>query len=431
MTEKHPTHFLSTSLLVNMPTTRSLLQCSPLLITAAAGLQAPSVHGFAYCESLYWNPPGQSFWTSTARIVPRSSAERLPLSATKTKEPEVSNIIPTKTDHKSRKKTPNLDNDACLSSLTVNNLTWDENIAALLEYNATHGTVNIPITSKKHPKLALWVKNLWQQKGAITAEQIQQFDSIGFLWGEASKKEKEDKQWEEMYQKLMAYKEENGHCLVPCPFDEDPKLGLWVLTQRRANTEKRLREDRQELLKTIGFVWRLQDFVSKHYPKYEELWEERYQELIEFKKVHGHTKVPRNNTQKKGLRVWVYNQRTKNSQGILRMDRKEKLDNIGFIWDFETIREGSWHTSYLQVKAYYQRLNEYQKIKEDNPEVCGGLERLVLGKPLTTWMAAQRRIYARGSLDPQRVELMNSIVLIGGRKWHQADNSSREADHVG
>lgn len=41
-----------------------------------------------------------------------------------------------------------------------------------------------------------------------------------------------DQQWEEMYQRLVRYKEENGDCLVPRKYDRDPKLSTWVETQR-------------------------------------------------------------------------------------------------------------------------------------------------------------------------------------------------------
>uniref|UniRef100_A0A7S3P091 Helicase-associated domain-containing protein n=1 Tax=Amphora coffeiformis TaxID=265554 RepID=A0A7S3P091_9STRA len=41
-----------------------------------------------------------------------------------------------------------------------------------------------------------------------------------------------DQQWEEMYQRLVRYKEQFGDCLVPRKFEQDPKLSTWVETQR-------------------------------------------------------------------------------------------------------------------------------------------------------------------------------------------------------
>ena len=41
-----------------------------------------------------------------------------------------------------------------------------------------------------------------------------------------------DQQWEEMYQRLVRYKEDYGDCLVPRKYERDPKLSTWVETQR-------------------------------------------------------------------------------------------------------------------------------------------------------------------------------------------------------
>lgn len=41
-----------------------------------------------------------------------------------------------------------------------------------------------------------------------------------------------DQQWEEMYQRLVRYKEEHGDCLVPRKYERDAKLSTWVETQR-------------------------------------------------------------------------------------------------------------------------------------------------------------------------------------------------------
>jgi hypothetical protein len=36
----------------------------------------------------------------------------------------------------------------------------------------------------------------------------------------------------DMYQRLVKYKKEHGHCLVPRRYERDPKLSTWVETQR-------------------------------------------------------------------------------------------------------------------------------------------------------------------------------------------------------
>ena len=42
-----------------------------------------------------------------------------------------------------------------------------------------------------------------------------------------------DKQWDQMFERLLKFKEENGHCLVPKRYPVDQRLGTWVHTQVR------------------------------------------------------------------------------------------------------------------------------------------------------------------------------------------------------
>ena len=44
---------------------------------------------------------------------------------------------------------------------------------------------------------------------------------------------KHDERWDEQYQKLQKYHQDNGNCCVPAKWPEDTKFGYWVLTQRR------------------------------------------------------------------------------------------------------------------------------------------------------------------------------------------------------
>lgn len=37
----------------------------------------------------------------------------------------------------------------------------------------------------------------------------------------------QESKWQQMYQKLVSYKQKNGNCLVPNRYAEDPSLGAW------------------------------------------------------------------------------------------------------------------------------------------------------------------------------------------------------------
>ena len=66
---------------------------------------------------------------------------------------------------------------------------------------------------------------------------------------------KQEDKWLQSLAKLVAYKEENGHCNVPGKWKKDPQLGEWVKFQRRQYSLKKLKELRIHQLEAIGFEW--------------------------------------------------------------------------------------------------------------------------------------------------------------------------------
>ena len=62
--------------------------------------------------------------------------------------------------------------------------------------------------------------------------------------------------FDEMYAKLVAYKEEKGHCRVPQNYKDDRKLAAWVKNIRRNQKPGKIVDEKQiELLNAIGFQW--------------------------------------------------------------------------------------------------------------------------------------------------------------------------------
>lgn len=98
--------------------------------------------------------------------------------------------------------------------------------------------------------------------------------------------------WETMFQRLVAFKEKHGHCLVPNRYPEDRSLGAWVSTQRRHYKNSvtagdtvdfvstPLTAERVRRLQAVGFVWATSD--PRHTP-----WEIRFEQLREYKEQHG------------------------------------------------------------------------------------------------------------------------------------------------
>jgi hypothetical protein len=62
--------------------------------------------------------------------------------------------------------------------------------------------------------------------------------------------------WNKQYEKLVEFKQKNGHCSLPQRNEGDASLGRWVARQRSGNNNNTIRPDRKELLDEIGFVWK-------------------------------------------------------------------------------------------------------------------------------------------------------------------------------
>lgn len=116
--------------------------------------------------------------------------------------------------------------------------------------------------------------------------------------------------WESMFKRLLAFKRETGHCLVPNRYKKDHRLGSWVSTQRRQykafaagkiNTTT-LSMDRIRKLESIGFAWSTDD------PRRVD-WYVRFKQLCIFQKEWGHTLVPMGYKKNPSLGNWVSVQR--------------------------------------------------------------------------------------------------------------------------
>jgi hypothetical protein len=129
--------------------------------------------------------------------------------------------------------------------------------------------------------------------------------------------------WERGFSKLLQFKELEGHCNVSFRFELDGfKLGRWVGKQRAHKDRIALALKRR--LDDIGFVW---DPIADQ-------WEEGFSKLLQFKELEGHCKVPaRFKLDGYKLGTWVSGRR-RNKDNIS-PDRKQRLDDLGFIWDLK------------------------------------------------------------------------------------------------
>jgi hypothetical protein len=134
-------------------------------------------------------------------------------------------------------------------TLTSYEKQWEEMFAKLEQYSRHHGDCLVPQFYNEDPALGDWVSYQRQGRDNLDSERVARLESIGFVWDAL------DRKWEEMFAKLEEYCRENGDCLVPRVYKEDPSLGRWVSKQRIRRDK--LDPTRRERLESIGFVWQV------------------------------------------------------------------------------------------------------------------------------------------------------------------------------
>ena len=216
---------------------------------------------------------------------------------------------------------------------------WEVRFQQLLDYERVHGNCNVPYNYKANLKLGTWVSTQRSTKETMRENRRNQLNSIGFVWSLKHEPTRSDL-WEVRFQELVEYKRVHRDCNVPRHYKANKQLGTWVNTQRE-NKEK-MREERRKRLDSIGFVWKLRA-TPISVP-----WEVRFQQLLDYKRVHGNCNVPYNYKANLKLRTWVNTQRTK--EETMRDERRKRLNSIGFTWKILEARIAvDWEIRFKQL----------------------------------------------------------------------------------
>ena len=249
---------------------------------------------------------------------------------------------------------------------------WNEKYGKLLAFVEESGHARPP---QSHPVLGTWTNN---QRNAYNNKQLSKERTLrleqlqGWVWDPMESK------WQEKYQKLIEFTEENGHARPPITH---PILGSWTSVQRNVYSEGKLSKERTSLLEGLqGWVW---DFVMF-------TWQENYQRLMEYVEENGHAQPPKSHP---NLGGWVSNQRRTYNKNQLFKERILLLEKLqGWAWD---AFESDWQEN-------YQRLIEFAK---EN-----GHARPLRSHPsLGVWSAVQRRKYGRQKLSKKHILLLEEL----------------------
>ena len=116
--------------------------------------------------------------------------------------------------------------------------------------------------------------------------------------------------------------------MVPSRYNNDPKLGAWVHTQRKKYRKNELNPNRVDLLKSIGFDW---NGLKCKAATDQLIWMNMFQKLVTYKKQHNTTKVPQKYDEDPKFGLWVSKQRRHYKHDKLLPSRYALLNAITFI----------------------------------------------------------------------------------------------------
>lgn len=257
---------------------------------------------------------------------------------------------------------------------------WEKSFSLLVKFKVIEGHCNVPQKYVAEGiNLGAWSGRQRHVKDSLSNDRLNRLTDIGFVWDPLGEK------WKEGFSYLVQFSKREGHCNAPQKHVEKGyKLGVWISTQRQGKDSLSL--DRINQMNELGFIWDLADAR----------WEEGFSHLVRFKQKEGHCNAPKGCTVEGfNLGNWVSTQRhTKDSLSI---DRINRLENIGFIWEPNIFK---WEEGFSQLVNF--------KIQEGHCKVP--VKFVLNGFNLGSWVSHQRR--KKDNLEDHRLKRLNDLGFI-------------------
>jgi hypothetical protein len=284
---------------------------------------------------------------------------------------------------------------------------WDARIQQVKDFKNEHG--HVQVTKALNLELASWLiyvrsqYRIYQEMpwdSALTKDRIEELEQLGIDW------EPLKSRWQQQYEALAKFYEENGHSVVPVKYPKDQSLSLWVQKQRRDYKTGTLSEENEAQLRRIDFVF---DF-------YDAAFARGLEKLKMFQRENGNCRVPHSHPDQE-LVSFVKQQRRRyrrmlNGESSSMTDEwKRKLEKLGFEW---RKRSDQWTENYEKLRSY--------RHEHGNCNVPSDYEH----QSLYQFVSKQRMQYKRlqngetNSLTPERIEKLESLGFVwntNGARW--------------
>lgn len=219
--------------------------------------------------------------------------------------------------------------------------------------------------------------------------------------------EERDRRWEERLGQLAAFKAQHGHLRVARESAGFQGLAHWRDDQRAYWRSGTLPPERKARLDALGFEWESPSMPDLRLRADNQAqWEMRFLQLQAFREAHGHCQVSSKRAEYRSLGKWVGAQRQLHAHGKLLEERRARLEEIGFKWTYENLKEaGQWERRLAELAAFKEK-HGYLKVSRSNQTSPG----------LAHWRDDQRLKQREGRLSPERKARLEAL----GFEWESA-----------
>ena len=278
---------------------------------------------------------------------------------------------------------------------------WDRMFAQLQGFKDEHGSCRVP-SDDEHRKLAEWCQAQRRRfrVGRLLERRRIKLDDLGFEWSSPAAHDR----WSEMFHRLSDHRKQTGSCNFQNCDQSSRPLRNWCTKQRKLHRLGLLNGERVSMLNALDFDWAPQQRLLSSEPDSESpasgaSWEQMFNELLEFFKIHGHYDVPQRWKANPQLAAWVSAQRAAHRRGKIASNYVQQLNTLGFRW--EPFAE-KWDEMYESLSRFHREFGHTrvpQKWKQN--------------RSLGHWVAVQRRQRKLGRLSEDRIAKLDSL----GFEW--------------
>jgi hypothetical protein len=155
-------------------------------------------------------------------------------------------------------------------------------------------------------------------------------------------------------------------------------------------------------------------FSVRSRPYKQDLWEDRFQDLVQFQRRFGHCLVPNNWEENASLAQWVKRQRYQHKlrklgrHSTMTEKRIKSLDELGFVW---SSHGASWEERYLELVTF-QKEYGHSNVPSSFPE----------NHQLAVWVKCQRRQHKHNIMTKDRCHKLNELGFVWDHRKLAVEN---------